>query len=540
MAIMPKKTLLGAAVAIVALVSFMSANVYADDVSDFASLQALVNSGGEAKLTTDFALEGDLNFGQPFTLDLNGHTINAQWSKLNISSNVTIDDTSDTKNGRIYDIWAAFIFTDGNLTLKGGRLENDYSTVQFVDNAAGTLTLDGGTIAYTDCANGSGVSLNGSATFVMNSGSVISECTTSTDSTMGAVSLNDANDKFTMNGGTISAPYSIGVVIFNDAEAVINGGEITSLNQAISSNGTMSSSSSTYGNNAKLTVNGGEITSTNDVAIYMPSAGGSTTINGGTITGKTGIEMRAGDLTVNGGTITGNADSYTSTANGNGTTTTGAAIAISQHTTAQPINVTIAGGTLTAQKPLALTNPQGNSAEDLAKISIGATGGEFVSTSSEPVSDDIALEKFIDGGVYSNEVPENLIVDGYASVKRADGKYEITKIHSITIADDSKDFITVESTTAPYKATVKITVQDKDGFTKKVVAKGTDGTEYAIDGDSFEMPDSDITISVTYTAATDAANPATFDEITAYVAIFSASTAGFGVCYAIKKLSHKK
>lgn len=515
MAIFAKKIITGATVAAFASVAFLSTDVFATDVSDFASLQSLVASGGEAKLTSDISLGSHLTFSQPFTLDLNGHTINAQWSKLTISSDVTIDDTSSAKNGRIYDIWATFIGNGGTLTHKGGRLENDYSTVQFIDDETGVMILDGGTVAYTDCDSGSGISLNGNATLTMNSGSIISECNTSTDSSMGAVSINGGNDKFTMNGGAISAPYSIGVAVFHDSELIMNGGEITAKNAGISSNGTMSPSSATYGNNAKITVNGGTVTSSNDVGIYAPSAGGLTTINGGTITGKTGIEIRAGDLVVTGGTITGTADSFTSNPNGNGTTTTGAAIAVSQHNTKQPINVTISGGTLTAANPLALTNPQGNTDEDLAKISIGATGGEFVSTSSEPVNDSISLEKFISGGVYSNDVPANYIVDGYASVKRTDGKYEITKIHNIAVASDSINYLTVDRTTAPYKETVNINAPDRAGFTKKIILTDANGGQTVVDGDSFEMPDSDITVSVVF----EPVNPATADDISVFIAI---------------------
>ncbi len=517
MAKLAKKVTLVALFATFATAVCASTNTFAEvvKVSDFATLESLVNSGGEAKLMSDLSLTGDLNFNSAFTLDLNGKTVNAKWKKLNINSAVTIDDTSATKDGRIYDIWAAFIADGATLTLNAGRLENDYSTVQFNDGAHGNLVMKGGTIAYTDCKRGAAVKLNGNSIFTMDDGTILSICNTSTNSSIGAVALMGANDKFVMNGGKIDAPYSTGVAIYNDSEVTINGGEITAKNFAISSNGTTNPSDPKYGNNAKITVNGGTMTSTDDCAIYAPAVGGITTINGGTITGKTGIEIRAGDLTVTGGTITGNNTAYSSVPNGGGSTTLGAGIVVSQHTTKQPINVTISGGTVSGLKPLALTNPQGNSAEDLAKISIGATGGEFISTSDEPVEDDIALAKFLSGGVYSNDVPAEYIVDGYTSVQRADGKYEIVKIHSITIADDSVNYVTVDSATATAKTTVKINATDRVSFTKKVVYIDANGSETVIDGDSFEMPDSDITIKVIY----EPVNPPTADDASIFIAV---------------------
>lgn len=87
------------------------------------------------------------------------------------------------------------------------------------------------------------------------------------------------------------------------------------------------------------------------------------------VTGDTGIEVRAGNLTVNGGTITGATDSYSYTANGSGTTTKGAAVAVAQHTTAKPINVQLNGGTLVGKELIGVTDVNGN---DLSGITVKA------------------------------------------------------------------------------------------------------------------------------------------------------------------------
>ncbi len=103
-----------------------------------------------------------------------------------------------------------------------------------------------------------------------------------------------------------------------------------------------------------------------------------TTVNGGSVSGsKTGIEIRAGKLTVNGATVNGNGIPTSVTPNGNGSTSVGAGIAVAQHTTKLPIDVTISDGTISGYTAFYESNPQNNAAEDLAKINIAVKGGEF-------------------------------------------------------------------------------------------------------------------------------------------------------------------
>lgn len=88
--------------------------------------------------------------------------------------------------------------------------------------------------------------------------------------------------------------------------------------------------------------------------------------DGATIIGsEAGIEVRAGNLNVEGGTITSTATEYSVNPNGSGTTTTGAAIAIAQHTTGLPINANITGGTLNGIKTISVADPEGKNLEDV-------------------------------------------------------------------------------------------------------------------------------------------------------------------------------
>ena len=96
-----------------------------------------------------------------------------------------------------------------------------------------------------------------------------------------------------------------------------------------------------------------------------------------TIAGSTGIEVRAGQMTLNGATVIGKATPMTVKPNGSGTTTDGAGIAVAQHTTKLPIEVTINSGAISGYTAFYESNPQNNAAEDLAKINIAVKGGEF-------------------------------------------------------------------------------------------------------------------------------------------------------------------
>lgn len=143
-----------------------------------------------------------------------------------------------------------------------------------------------------------------------------------------AVKLTDSNDE---QGENASQPATL----------IVNGGTIKGSSYGICGNGTR--------HNTSITINGGNIEAadaTDGTGIYHPQDG-TLTVNGGTISGhNSGIEIRAGKLEVKGGTIKHTATTFKKAANGNGTTITGAAVAVSQHTTNKALNVTISGGEL--------------------------------------------------------------------------------------------------------------------------------------------------------------------------------------------------
>ncbi len=187
------------------------------------------------------------------------------------------------------------------------------------------------------------------------------------------------------------------------ATLVINGGEFDGYYYGVVGNGSR--------HNTNITINGGVITS-GGTAIYNPQ-NGNLTINGGTITGdQTGIEMRAGTLVVNDGTITGNGTQTTFQSNGSGTTTTGAAVAITQHTTGLDLNVTVNGGNLNGHTPLHEVNAENSTPEELARVNISVKGGTFT-----PINGGVnaiasqSKTDFVEAGVFFGNVDEQLIAD---------------------------------------------------------------------------------------------------------------------------------
>jgi uncharacterized protein YjbI with pentapeptide repeats len=117
------------------------------------------------------------------------------------------------------------------------------------------------------------------------------------------------------------------------------------------------------------------LTDTKGEGLYLAGYATTTVYDGAKITGATdGIEIRAGKLVVNGGTIISTATTTSVTANGSGSTTVGAAIAVAQHTTKQATEVEINGGTLKGKYSVYESNPQKNGAEDIAKVAVVVNG----------------------------------------------------------------------------------------------------------------------------------------------------------------------
>ena len=188
------------------------------------------------------------------------------------------------------------------------------------------------------------------------------------------------------------------------ATLIVNGGHLEGNSYAICGNGNPDRI------NTKLVINGGKLSvkSATGTAIFQPQDG-ETIVNGGEIKGASGFEIRSGKLEVNGGTIIGTAVPVEVHPNGSGTTSTGAGIAVAQHTTKLPIEVVIKGGTIQGYSALYQSNPQKNEAEAVAKIKITVKGGvlETINGGEQVLYSENNLIT-VEAGEFSGELPEDV------------------------------------------------------------------------------------------------------------------------------------
>lgn len=171
------------------------------------------------------------------------------------------------------------------------------------------------------------------------------------------------------------------------AKLTVNGGMLKGYYYGISGNGTR--------HGTEVVINGGAITAANTgegTAIYHPQDG-LLTVNGGTVSAPTGIEMRSGTLTVNAGAIKSTVSTFDEKGNGSGTTMTGVAVAVSQHVTDKDLKVVINGGTLTGPYALYEKDLQNETGTKALEIKDGIFEGQVYSKN---------CTAFIKGGTFSD------------------------------------------------------------------------------------------------------------------------------------------
>ena len=282
------------------------------------------------------------------------------------------------------------------------------STLTINTGAAFTIDLNGHDIEATQCVimvERGNVSFTGEGTIA------------ETFPYLGAINIKGSNDSGDVNYTTVTVDKDVTLVAWapvfitpNESSGVPNAYGVT-----VNIEGTLKSVRDRGGSNGHgiyingqikslvnapvINVSGANVTS-EGYGIY--AAGYATwNIKDSSITGKvTGVEIRAGVMNISGSSqIIGLESPTTVEANGNGTTTCGAGIAVAQHTTGLPIELTISGGTISGYTALYESNPQKNGQSLVDKINISISGGEF---------------KIIEGGdtaVYSED-KASFITDG--------------------------------------------------------------------------------------------------------------------------------
>lgn len=186
--------------------------------------------------------------------------------------------------------------------------------------------------------------------------------------------------------------------------------------------------------NNTIQINNGAKIETAGSAFYQ-AGNATTTIGAATLTsGTTAVEVRAGTLTLDGATVR-TTGQFSEKPNGNGLTTTGVALAVSQHTTNQPISVTINSGSLTGAKAFYEADLQDDASSDFVTLSLagGNYNGEVASVNHT---------KFVSGGIFSQPVEAAYVVPASTVANRTSG-------------DTTTYFIGTPTTVAAYLADTK-------------------------------------------------------------------------------------
>ena len=505
------------------------------------SLEAAFAIGGKIRLEKDVIIDEDLFMNKEATLDLNGNTITLDNKTIFINEEVTITDLTAAGDGKITSnsefavvVGKPNTATNGHLIHEGGIIEGlgSYGAVRNYE----TLEVNGGTLLGTATTNRGFVVYN-EKTAIMNSGTIYSTngravqvYTNSTFTMNGGLVKTDAeNDQSvslygdcsaTINGGVIEGLgyNSAGIAVFHNTNLTVNGGTITGHSMAVAGNGNETNT------NANITVNGGDLTAVDGVGIYLPQRESTTIINSGNISGLTGIEIRAGELIINDGSIVGTASEYKVTTNDNGTSIEGVAVGISQHTSKQPINVVINGGSFESVVGLCIVNPLNNPASATELITVDINDGYFVSNGAETIVRDSTIPNtpFISGGTYTTD-PEIFAEDGYVSVLKSDGRYRIEKLYNIVMDSTSASIVSTDKTRYLPNEIVELKINEKRINDLIIEVKDAVGTPIELKNNKFIMPATDVIITARYK---EIINPNTGDNILSYVLLLEISIIG--------------
>ena len=428
--------------------------VHADTtVNNETEFRTANNSDGTMILGADITLTGNnATFSHNTVLDLNGHTLTTGSNTILVSSGLTVRDNSAGQTGKITGTglrrFPFQVQNGGHLTLTSGTVEGSDCGIRVL--SGGELTVNGGTITASQYSvydegsvtvNGGTITASGYPAIQVKGTDKNTNMLTVNGGTIRALGSGAAinlhsNCAVTINGGTIEATYNVGgnpidggsaVTAFGNTSLTVTGGTLTGWNFAIAGSGVADPSNANYGGYTDFTITGGTLTALYGTAVYAPQVHGVTTITGGTLTGSyCGVEIRAGSLTVTGGTITGNQNEYAVyDDNSLYSLTKGCAVAIAQHTTEQPIDVNISGGSFYGKVPVAQNNVWGFTDENvLAGLTYSISGGAFYSSGDTDVSiENLPNGPFISGGTFSKRVN-----DAYLTTEQylVNGRYVVS------------------------------------------------------------------------------------------------------------------
>lgn len=459
---------------------------------------------------------GSYLIGNWGTTTIKNGTFNGDYCVLNVFSGTGIveNGTFNTKpyehyfeegeegDGVVY-YWAMLVGENASLNVKKGTFNQilSYSNNILSNDAEVTYILEDDNNLYDP------VEIKGNVTIDLNGHKVLfneNEIQTGEDTVFtvlrdGKLTINDTKGTGIISAGDTGKIYSAvkltkkGETAEGDiAELVVNGGTLEGYYYAVVGNGSR--------HNTKITINDGTLqTNNNDdsIGIFHPQFG-ELTINGGTITGVTGIEMRGGTLVVNNGTIQGIGTELKNAANGSGSTTFGAGIGVSQHTTVKAIKVTINGGTIQGMAPIYQVDPQNLGETGYMQVSVKLINGKYetINNGTRAVYSQNNRVN-VTGGTYSTDVKD--YVSSELVSKKVGNVYVVVAENKVNVTTATNGTVTVDKAKAVVGETIAVTVTPAEGYelsTLKVV--DADNKEVTIENNKFVMPNSEVTVTAAF------------------------------------------
>ena len=369
---------------------------------------------------------------------IGGSVLGASKNPVNVTSDMLVRDISvinisvsgGTFKHAIPDSYCAdrYIPTkneDGTYGVKEGKYVAQIGNVKYETlEEAFAAAKNGDTITLLEDCKSDRINLEDKSVTVVLNGKTL----TST-AAYGVMFCAKNGNKITIDGN-VEGSKLVGTLMITaetDGHIEVNGGTYENSQYCpIYVNGAVNSENST------VTVKNAIINATNSnsnqdmgCAVYL--AGYSTSVfENCTITAPvTGIEIRAGKLTLNNCDVTGGNREVTAEANGNGTTVTNAALAISQHTTKKPIEVIINGGTFNGTAAVYQTDVQGTGSAD---VKIAVKNGTFNGTISGETDGAIVIS----GGKFKVKVDDKYFDGDHACSTDKTGDYYTVTGHPIT------------------------------------------------------------------------------------------------------------
>ena len=408
----------------------------------YKSVQSAVNaavSGEAVKLIGDVTINKD-NAGGKLTLTYTDGTQKTYPIGILINNkNITLDLAGHTiKLDTAYGIYGV-----GNLTLTSseetrgeivaGEGTNAISVTKAEQAIIENVNINGGATAPS--SNLELVSVSDSSLKICNSNVVLDFYSNGTSYQGQAIST--YNSDLTLDGVTVdadSAEWSYGIAFRGNydtqelKDALQNNESMTFKTLTIKNSKIYAQAFAVAGNGALhgtvFNITGSELIGRDGTAIYHPQYGEMTIGGATTIEGASGIEMRAGKLVIESGNVNVTATgAFTVDANGNGSTASGVAVAVSQHTTDLPIDVVIGAGTYSATgddgKAFYETDTV-SASPDSNGVTVALKGGNYT---APVVSEN--KKSFVSGGTFSKGVDLAYVADGQKVGVKPDGGMEV-------------------------------------------------------------------------------------------------------------------